>query len=75
MNQQVYSASNNHESLPVVKGPGKGLGYYAHTLNPHLTCESKEEAERTAQIANIAYSEGYKQAQRDMQKALGIFSK
>jgi len=30
-----------------------------------------EEAERAADIANIAYAEGYKQAQADIRKSIG----
>jgi hypothetical protein len=48
------------------------LGYYSHTMNPHLSMKTKEEAERSAEIANITYEVGYRQAQHDIRKSLGI---
>jgi hypothetical protein len=68
----MYKASTNQEGLPNVVGPGNGFGYYAHTLNVHLTCETTKEAVRTAAIANIAYDEGYKKAQYDIRISIGI---
>lgn len=67
-----YEARTNNEGLHCVNGAGNGLGYYAHTLNPHLTCRDKEEAERAAAIANIAYESGYEKAQYDIKTALGL---
>lgn len=57
-----------------VNGPDMdgGLGYYSHTLNPQLSMKTIEEAERAAEIANIAYDVGYRQAQHDIRKSLGI---
>jgi hypothetical protein len=57
-----------------VSGPNINgeLGYYSHTMNPELSMETQEEAERAAKIANIAYAVEYRQAQWDIQKALGI---
>ena len=68
----MYKAETNKEGLPRVAGPGNGLGYYAHTLNPHLTCRDKEEAERAAEIANIAYKAGYEKAQHDIKTTIGL---
>ena len=68
----MYCAGINSEGFDRVKGPGDGLGYHAHTLNPHLTCRDEEEAERAANIANIAYKAGYKKAQHDIQTSLGL---
>jgi hypothetical protein len=67
-----YEASVGSDGRHFVRGPGDGLGYYSGTLWPDLRCESKEEAERGAKIANIAHREGYMQAQRDIKKALGL---
>jgi hypothetical protein len=74
MSEPKYQARHNSEGLPYVDGPGDGLGYYAHTLNPGLTCVTKEEAERAAKIANIAYERGYWRAQLDIRKSLGLGS-
>lgn len=72
VNHQIYISGVNEESMPNVVGPGDGLGYYAHTLNPHLTCDSKKEADRASGIANIAYYEGYIKCQKDIRTALGF---
>ena len=72
MDKPRYYAATNHESFNCVRGPGNGLGYYAHTLNPDLSCNNKEEAERAASIANIAFEEGVKFAQTNLQQALGL---
>ena len=68
----MYEATTNHEGLHCVNGAGDGLGYYAHTLNPHLSCRDEEEAIRAAYIANIAYKAGYEKAQRDIKEAIGL---
>lgn len=67
-----YSASTNSEGLYYVDGFGQGLGYYAHTLYPELTCDTKEEAIRAAKIANIAFEAGRARMQNDIRKALGV---
>jgi hypothetical protein len=72
MSKFKYKPSTRAEGMPYVSGPGNGLGYHGHTLNPDLTCGSEQEAERAARIANIAYQAGYNQAQFDIQKALGL---
>lgn len=68
-----YSASFNSNHLPVVSGPGDGFGYYdtASRLT-YLVCDSDEEANRSSEIANRAYQEGYRKAQADICKALGV---
>jgi hypothetical protein len=55
-----------------VHGPGNGLDYFSGILWPELRCNSQEEAERAATIANIAYEQGYKAAQLEARKALGL---
>ena len=67
-----YKALRNKEYLHYVDGPGNGLSYYAHTLNPDLTCRDVVEAQRAAKIANIAYKAGYAKAQYDVRAALGL---
>ena len=72
MSDKPYKAGYRHEpELHCVYGPGNGMGYYSHTLWPHLSMTTMEEAERAADIANIAYAEGYKQAQADIRKSIG----
>lgn len=72
MSNKVYSATLNNENKWCVTGPGNGLGYYAGTLHPELSCESEEEARRAALIADIAYEMGKQCAQFQMRQALGI---
>lgn len=72
MTKQAYAAEHNSDGKPYVNGPGDGLSYYSGTLQPSLVCKTEEEAKRAAEIANIAYAEGYTQARRDMRSALGI---
>ena len=66
---------DNGEAWWGVDGPvgsGFGLGYYSHALNPQLSMTTKEEAERAAEIADIAYRAGYEASQFEIQKALGL---
>jgi len=73
MNEKPYKAGKRNEfNFHCVNGPGNGMGYYGHTLYSHLSMATVEEAERAAEIANIAYAEGYSRAQRDMRKAIGV---
>jgi hypothetical protein len=76
MGDPVYKAIHNCDGFYSVNGPNRdGLGYHAHTLNPGLSCDSKEEAERAAKIAGIAYEAGYLRAQFDIRKSLGLNKK
>lgn len=67
-----YEAILNDAGLPCVSGRGNGLGFYAHYLNPGLSFQDMENAERAAKIANIAYQSGYRQAQEDIRNAIGL---
>lgn len=67
-----YVVGYNNEGNMLPMGPGNGLGYYSATLWPELVCENEKEAIRATKIANIAYTEGYKQAQADIVAALGL---
>ena len=67
-----YTASTNSEGKHCVAGGGNGLGYYAHTLNPQLSCRDSEEARRAAAIANIAYKTGYETAKSEIRTSLGL---
>jgi len=70
--KKPYKAGTRHEvGLYCVDGPGCGMGYYGHTLWPHLSM-GWDEAIRAAEIANIAFKEGYAAAQYSIRKALGI---
>lgn len=72
MRKIIYKASYGYDSKWYADGPGDGCGYYNGTSRPSLRCDTQEEAEKLARIANIAYAEGYKAAQLDIKKALGI---
>lgn len=67
-----YKANHDNEGKPYVNGPGNGLSFYGGTLWPHLRFSSIDTASIAAIVANIAYSEGYKQAQADARKSFGI---
>lgn len=71
----LYKAGLDSNLSPYVDGPGDGLSYYGGTLWPHLRFNKDEDAERAAIIANTAYNAGYRQAQLDIRKALGIKEK
>lgn len=66
-----YESRYGSDSKYYVHGDGLP-GYYGGTLYPELRMDSDDEAKRAAEIANIAYKEGYKQAQADIRKALGV---
>ena len=68
----IYSEAIDSDGKHYVKGPGKGLSYHGGTLYPETRFERQEDAEKAAGIANTSHSEGYKQAQRDMRKAMGL---
>jgi len=83
MTNKPYSASTNIQGQAFVSGPGDGLSYYSGHLWPSLTFGKKEKfgeddiqaskaAETAANIANIAYEQGYLKAQADIRKALGL---
>lgn len=70
---QPYKAAGlDCDGRPYVEGPGNGLGYFGGALYPHLRWESEELAERVAEVANIAFREGYRRAQAEMRAALGL---
>ena len=72
--KQPYKASFGADGKHYVSGPSPGgeCGYYGGTLYPSLRTGKEEEAVRAARIANIAFVEGYNQAQADIREALGI---
>jgi hypothetical protein len=71
--RKPYTTQYRHEGKYLyVDGPGDGLGFYSHTLWPNLSFKDKENAERAAKIANIAFEQGYLEAQQNIKKALGI---
>lgn len=55
-----------------VDGPGNGFGTYAGILWPNLRLSTEKDAEAAAVLCNTAYGEGYRQAQADILKALGV---
>lgn len=75
MKSMVYTAREfdaNRKSF--VDGPGHGFGYSAGWLWPQSRLPDMKTAEGVAELCNTAYSEGYAQCQRDVQKVLGINS-
>lgn len=69
-----YKIGYGSDSKYYVDGPAPGgeFSYYGGTLYSSLRMRDEEEAERAVKVANIAYAEGYKRAQRDIKKALGV---
>lgn len=72
MDKQIYESGFGNDRKYYVNGPGKGLGYYSGTLYPQLRWDSEENAKKSAEIANIAYHEGYEAARRNIRQLLGI---
>ena len=71
--EKQYKAGYGSDKKPYVDGPSDGsLSYHGGTLWPDMRCDSEAESERAAAIANIAFAEGYKAAQHDIRRALGI---
>jgi hypothetical protein len=68
----IYTARYGSDGRHYVNGPGNGMAYDHGTLWPYLRAETEKQAEWGSKIANIAYLEGYKQAKRDIRKALEI---
>lgn len=71
MRELKYTTSSSARDKYYINGPGKELGYNAGLLWPNLRFGTYEDAERSACIANIAYEQGYLQAQVDIRKAIG----
>lgn len=69
-NLRPYAGGTDHEGKPCVRGPQ--MEYYSTHLNPQLLAETPERAQDLAYIANTAYETGYKQAQADLRRAMGI---
>lgn len=69
---EVYTPTINKDGFHCIDGPGDGLGYYAHTLNPGLSCDSKEEAEAIANWANVMFQKGQVFAADTLKSALMI---
>lgn len=55
-----------------VEGPGNGFGYDAGTLFSMMRLSSEDDAKAATYIANEAYTQGYRAAQREIQAALGL---
>ena len=75
MSTKPYTGStiyNSNGDKFYVNGPGNGFGYHAGTLWPHLQYDTEQQARIAAEVANIAYEQGYAAAQRDIKNALGI---
>lgn len=71
-NNSPYSNCYGSDEKYCVAGPGNGFGYFAGTLWPELRLSSGTDAIAAAKLCNEAYRQGYAQAQRDIQAAMGI---
>ena len=70
--RRKYQAMRGSDNRPAVIGPGNGLGYHSGTLWPGLRFDNDEDAERAAEIADIAFEQGMFYAQAQMREALGL---
>lgn len=67
-----YEVRTGSDNKLYVDGPGNGLGYSSGTLWPSLRFKDREEAERAARVANIAYHQGKEKARGEIRAALGL---
>lgn len=76
MRLKPYNTSPGKCSKYYIDGPGSGghFSYYGGHLYPETRFDTEEEAEKACKLVNIAYNEGYRKAQLDIQLALGINS-
>ena len=74
MSDKIVYTYNSRDEGYCVEGPGDGLGYHSIVLWPENWFSDIENVQRAQRIANIAYEEGYKQAQFDMRKSMGLTS-
>lgn len=71
-NYSPYTVGNGSDSKWYVDGPGNGTGYYSGTLFSDMRISNEEDVKAATKVANEAYKAGYKQAQYDIRKSLGI---
>ena len=69
----VYQTGRNKAGFFYAEGPN--TSWYGHTLSPELSADTEEIANKMTAMANLAYKEGYAQAQRDIRVAIGITKK
>jgi len=69
-----YTARQDLNGLWYVDGPGMP-GYYGSTANPWARFEKEAVANITSKSCCLAYQAGYKQAQEDIRKSLGMDAK
>lgn len=77
MVEKKYSLGHDHYGKWYVAGPNARHGcgefsYHGGYMNPGSRFESEEEGKKAAGLCNLAYQAGYENAQRDIQKSLGI---
>lgn len=74
MVRKPYEARLDSEANYYVNGPAQSgeCSYYGGTLYPESRFPTIEEARKAAWFANLAFRQGYEQAQRDIRNALGI---
>ena len=70
--KKPYRSGYGYDKKMYVDGQGDGLDYYSGEMCPELRFDTEQEAKKSAMIANIAFQEGYKAAQNDVKKILGL---
>lgn len=68
---ETYEVEQDKNGLWYVDGQGLP-GFYGGHLNPDSRFAIEEEAAKCAKLCGLVYKAAYRQAQEDIQKALGI---
>jgi len=74
MSNIVYTTAIDDNAMYYIDGPCDGgeCTYYGGFLYPKSRFSTKENAEKSTKLMNMAYREGYAAAQHNIRKALGI---
>lgn len=68
---ETYKARQASDGLWYIHGQGLP-GFYGGHLNPDSKFDTEEEAVKCAKLCDLVYVAAYRQAQEDIQRALGI---
>lgn len=70
----IYTPQVDGDNMIYINGPAPGgqCSYYGGFLNPESRYATDVEAKKVAILMNMAYQEGYKKAQYNIQTALGV---
>jgi len=72
MEKPYEAISAGSDGKPYVAGPGEGCSFHSGHLYPEYRLSTPADSDAAAKIANTAYEQGYKKAQRDIKYILGI---